>query len=81
MKNWLEQFIARRWNRAAARRPALNPEHGLDLGARLLDGDRAPGRITIPQGRRAQHIGCLGMDVLQLQFQLVSSDRKLLKGP
>src|SRR6266849_5530382 len=61
MKHWLENFIARRWNRAATRHPAVNSERGLDLGTRLVDGDRAPGRITIPQGRRAEHIGCLGI--------------------
>jgi hypothetical protein len=60
VKDFLERFIARLWNRTTARRGHGPVSRGLDLGARLVDGDATRGRVQIAHNRRAEHIAVLG---------------------
>ena len=60
MWHWLEKLIARLWNRRIARRSRSVSNHGLDLGAQVVDEQPVHRRITIPQNRRAEHIAILG---------------------
>lgn len=60
MTRWLEQLIVRLWNRSRSRRITATRSRGLDLGARVVNGDSVPGRVSIPQDRRAEHIAILG---------------------
>jgi hypothetical protein len=60
MHSWLEQFIARHWNRRMARRPGMVNERALDLGAQVMDEQPVHRRVTVPQNRRAEHIAILG---------------------
>lgn len=60
MKKFLETLIARFWNRRAARRDHTPVSRGLDLGARIVDGNPTQGRVQIAHNRRAESIGVLG---------------------
>ena len=60
MNKILEKFIARHWNRIAARRRQTLVARGLDLGVRLVDGEPTQGRVQIAHSRRAEHIAALG---------------------
>jgi len=60
MRDFLEQLIARLWNRAAARRQKLPLATGLFLGWRVVDEAVTRSKITIPHARRATHIVLLG---------------------
>ena len=54
-------LIARFFNRITDRRRRHAPvARGLDLGARLVDGESVQGRVQIPHNRRAEHIAVLG---------------------
>jgi energy-coupling factor transporter ATP-binding protein EcfA2 len=62
MKNFLERLLARLWNRRISRR-RRNPliaARVLDLGLRFSEDAHVQGRITIPAGKRAEHIVILG---------------------
>ena len=60
MKTWLEQLVARSWNRHATRRTELVDSRALDLGAQVISGETTRQRVTIDQIRRAQSIAILG---------------------
>jgi hypothetical protein len=60
VKNFLETVIARLANRMLARRGRPPLARGLDLGARIVDGVPAQGRVQIPHNRRAESIALLG---------------------
>ena len=60
MKTWLEALLARLLNGRARRRAAPVADRALDLGAQVVDGEITSHRVTIPQGRRAEHIALLG---------------------
>ncbi|HLG95955.1 MAG TPA: type IV secretion system DNA-binding domain-containing protein [Bryobacteraceae bacterium] len=59
MRNLIEKWLIRAWNRRFARRGAPHDARALDLGARVTE-DETGGRVTIPQGKRPEHIACLG---------------------
>ncbi len=60
MKRWIEQLIARIWNRASSRRNRSRAEHALDLGALCSEDGTDARRVAIPQNRRAEHVAVLG---------------------
>lgn len=60
MKHWLEQLLARLWNRKASRRHHSIATRVLDLGLWISDGEASRGRVSIPQNRRAEHMAVLG---------------------
>ena len=60
MNNFLEKFIAHFVNSLTAQRERTPVVRGLDLGARLLDGEATQGRVQIAHNRRAEHIAVLG---------------------
>src|SRR5262249_21242699 len=59
MRNLIEKWIVRLWNRRAARQKKPANARALDLGARVGD-DGLGGQVTIPQAKRAEHIAILG---------------------
>ena len=69
MKHFLENFIARAWNRTTARRDT-RVARGLYLGARLVDGIPTQGRVEIPHNRRAEHLALLGKTGSGKSFEL-----------
>jgi type II secretory pathway predicted ATPase ExeA len=60
MLRWLEQLIARFWNRRVARRASTVNERALELGAQVVDDQPTHRRITVSQRRRAEHMAVLG---------------------
>lgn len=61
MRQFFERFIARAWNRHAGPHPNQEAaKRGLDLGARVVDGDMTGSHVRIPQNRRAEHLVLLG---------------------
>src|SRR5665213_2761239 len=60
MKKFIEAAIASVFNRNAERRNRTPVARGLDLGARVLDGEPLQGRVQIPHNRRAESICLLG---------------------
>lgn len=62
MRDWIDRVLARLWNRRISKRggvPALM-SRVLDLGLRFSEDTTARGRVTIPNGKRAEHIAILG---------------------
>ncbi len=57
MKDLLEQFIARIWNRTAR---AHEPTSGLSLGRLVSDGQPSTRSFVLPHGKRAEHVAILG---------------------
>lgn len=55
----LESLIARFWNGSVTRKKQRAKHQGLDLGARLVDGE-ANGHVTIPHEKRMEHLAILG---------------------
>ena len=60
MTGFLEQLIARGWNRLASGKQFPAHPGGLDLGALILDGQTTKFRAAIPQVKRTEHIALLG---------------------
>jgi DNA helicase HerA-like ATPase len=61
MTNFLEQFVARLWNRLRRRRPGAWHEGGnLDLGFRVLDEAPTRRRISLSNTRRTTGVALLG---------------------
>jgi hypothetical protein len=60
VKKFIEAAIASLFNRNAGRRGKKPFVRGLDLGARLIDGEPVQDRVQIPHNRRAESIGLLG---------------------
>jgi energy-coupling factor transporter ATP-binding protein EcfA2 len=61
MKEWIEKTLARFWNRCLARRHTkVVLSRVLDLAARFSEDADSRGRISLPIGKRAEHIAILG---------------------
>ena len=60
MTNLIEYFIARLWNGMSAPSRSRPETGGLDLGLRVMDGQLADHRVTIPHGKRSEHLVVLG---------------------
>jgi hypothetical protein len=61
MKNFLEKYIVRAWNRHVAERSSAPVNNGtLDIGARVVDGEPVGTRVGIAQNRRAESIALVG---------------------
>ncbi len=72
-----EKLIARLWNRrVSSRRPVSTSAHGLDLGSRITDAEVRAGRVTIPHGKRAEHIAIVGRTGSGKSFELRSFQRQ-----
>ena len=76
MRDFLENFIARLWNRTKTRRDRTSVARGLYLGTRLVDGISAQGRVEIPHNRRAEHVAILGKTGVGKSFLLRSLARQ-----
>lgn len=61
MKELLEQLIARGWNALTRGGGGIRNDNGLDLGLRVVDGQVTKIRITVPHGKRAEHIVTFGI--------------------
>jgi len=55
-----EKLIAGTWNRLAAPSAPRQGAGALDLGAEVIDGQVARRRVSIPQGKRPEHLAILG---------------------
>jgi hypothetical protein len=60
MKSWLERLLTRLWNRTASRSRVAVLNAALNLGAEVSDGRASRNRVTMPQSRRAEHLGIIG---------------------
>jgi len=62
MKRWIEQLVARIWNRRMSRlqRGNVPAPRALELGTRFSEDAGASGHVTIPQNKRAEHLAILG---------------------
>lgn len=60
MQHFLEQLIARLWNRKSGDGAVRLRQDGLDIGQRVVDGEPVGGRVTIAQDRRAEGLMLLG---------------------
>jgi hypothetical protein len=56
----IEWIIARLWNRSKSRTTKRVGALSLDVGLRILDDGTSRGRVTIPNGKRTEHIALLG---------------------
>jgi hypothetical protein len=76
VKNFLENIIARLWNRTTARRDHTRVARGLYLGPRLVDGNPTQGRVEIAHNRRAESIAVLGKTGSGKSFLLKSLQKQ-----
>jgi hypothetical protein len=76
VKAFLENFIARLWNRTTSRRVRTRVARGLYLGARFVDGASSQGGVYIEQSRRAEHLAVLGKTGVGKSFLLRSLARQ-----
>jgi len=60
MKNWLEALLAKWWNGHTPKPTRSIAGRKLDLGAQVVDGERAPNRVSLAENRRAEHLAVLG---------------------
>lgn len=60
MSYFIEQSVANLWNRLTSRGSGNTNHGGLRVGNRQLDGRISSGAVTIPHGKRPEHIAILG---------------------
>jgi hypothetical protein len=60
MSYFIEQSVANLWNRLRSRRSGQVSRAGLEVGNLVVDGRIGSGAVTIPNGKRAEHIAILG---------------------
>lgn len=60
MTLFIEQFIANIWNRIGRVGHKTGSVRGLNVGIAMLDGQITRAPVTIPQGKRAEHVVILG---------------------
>ena len=60
MTLFIEQFIAHLWNRLRGLGRRTGFVAGLNVGVAMLDGQITYAPVTIPQGKRAEHVVILG---------------------
>src|SRR5947209_8695594 len=60
MGYFIEQSVANIWNRLRSRNSGNASRGGLGIGNLIVDGRICSGAVTIPHGKRAEHIAILG---------------------
>jgi len=60
MTNFIENLIARSWNRLAADNRRLHTSGGLDLGFQITDGQVLRLHAYLPDSKRCEHLAILG---------------------
>lgn len=83
MSGFLENLIARGWNRLAAGRRSGAVPQGLELGTEIVDGSLTARSVRIPHGKRLEHLvilGKTGQGKSRLLHHLVAQDIRQNRG-